>query len=65
MDTVISLKPDNVTFHAKRLNRSKQRREIIESSLGGMLQDSINELGQKQLLALRVVIEKSLKWIIR
>lgn len=52
MDTVISLKPDNVTFHAQAIKQVETKgREIIESSLGGMLQDSINELGQKQLLA--------------
>lgn len=36
MDTVISLKPDNVTFHAQAIKQVETKgREIIESSLGG------------------------------
>ncbi|HCH51795.1 MAG TPA: DUF2884 domain-containing protein [Proteus sp.] len=52
MDTVITIEPNNITFHSQAIKQVELKgREIIESSLGGMLQDSINELGKKQLLA--------------
>lgn len=52
MDSVISIKPNNITFNSQAIKQVEVKgRELIESSLGGMLQDSINELGQKQLLA--------------
>lgn len=52
MDRVVSIEPNNITFHAQAIKEVEAKgREIVESSLGGMLQDSINELGKKQLLA--------------
>lgn len=52
IDTVINVQPNNITFHSQAIKQVETKgREIIESSLGGMLQDSINELGKKQLLA--------------
>lgn len=52
MDRVVSIEPNNITFHFQAIKEVEAKgREIVESSLGGMLQDSINELGKKQLLA--------------
>ncbi|WP_193016308.1 DUF2884 family protein [Proteus sp. FME41] len=52
MDKVVTVEPNNITFHSQAIKQVEIKgREIIENSLGGMLQDSINELGKKQLLA--------------
>lgn len=47
MDRVVSIEPNNITFHSQAIKDVEAKgREIVESSLGGMLQDSINELGK-------------------
>lgn len=52
MDSIINVQPNNITFHSQAIKQVETKgRALIENSLGGMLQDSINELGQKQLLS--------------
>lgn len=52
INQVIETRPDGFVFHHQAMqNVEKQGRQLVNDSLGGMLQDSINEMGRKQLLS--------------
>ncbi|MFS1539721.1 MAG: DUF2884 family protein [Candidatus Phlomobacter fragariae] len=52
IDKVIEQRADSLIFHHKMLETIEaDSRILLNESLGGMLQDSINEMGGKQLLS--------------
>lgn len=52
INQVIETSPENLTFHHQAINKLEaQGKQLMNESLGGMLQDSINEMGRKQLLS--------------
>ncbi|EKT54433.1 DUF2884 family protein [Providencia burhodogranariea] len=52
MNQVIETRQDGFAFHHQAMSKVEtQGRQLVNDSLGGMLQDSINEMGRKQLLS--------------
>ena len=52
VDRIIETRPDGYAFHHQAIKQVEQDgRAQIQQRLGGMLQDAINEIGRKQLLA--------------
>lgn len=52
INQVIETRQDGFTFHHQAMSKVEtQGRQLVNDSLGGMLQDSINEMGRKQLLS--------------
>jgi hypothetical protein len=50
MNRVIEHRSDGLTFHHKAIAQVEQDgRKIVEQAMGGVLQDSLNEMGLKQL----------------
>ncbi|KEY60697.1 DUF2884 domain-containing protein [Serratia sp. DD3] len=50
MNRVIERRSDGLAFHHKAINQVEQdSRNIVQQSLGGVLQDSLNEMGIKQV----------------
>ncbi|PAV02485.1 hypothetical protein CBG25_10570 [Arsenophonus sp. ENCA] len=51
IDKVIEQRADSLIFHHQQLKTIEaDSRILLNESLGGILQDSINEMGRKQLL---------------
>lgn len=49
MNRIIEHRPDGLTFHHKAVEQVKQDgQHILEQSMGGVMQDSLNEMGVKQ-----------------
>lgn len=49
MNRIIEHRSDGLTFHHKAIDRVEQDgRNIVQQSMGGVLQDSLNEMGVKQ-----------------
>jgi len=49
MNRIIEHRPDGLTFHHQAIEQVKQDgRRILEQSMGGVMQDSLNEMGVKQ-----------------
>ncbi|MBS9441126.1 DUF2884 domain-containing protein [Photorhabdus heterorhabditis] len=49
IDQIIEIRSDGMAFHHQAIKQvEKDSRSLIEQSLGGVLQDSINEIGNKQ-----------------
>ncbi len=49
MNRIIEHRPDGLTFHHQAVEQVKQDgRRILEQSMGGVMQDSLNEMGVKQ-----------------
>ncbi|ELX8380610.1 DUF2884 family protein [Providencia vermicola] len=52
INQVIETRPNGYAFHHDAINKVEtQGRQLVNDSLGGILQDSINEMGRKQLLS--------------
>lgn len=52
INQVIETRQDGFMFHHQAMSQVEtQGRKLVNDSLGGMLQDSINEMGRKQLLS--------------
>lgn len=52
IDQVIETRQDGFIFHHQALSQVETKgRQLVNDSLAGMLQDSINEMGRKQLLS--------------
>lgn len=52
INQIIETRADGYAFHHQAMNKVEtQGRQLVNDSLGGMLQDSINEMGRKQLLS--------------
>ncbi|EMM5118686.1 DUF2884 family protein [Providencia stuartii] len=52
INQVIETRPDGYAFHHQAMSKVEtQGRQLVNESLGGILQDSINEMGRKQLLS--------------
>ncbi|MGM3192296.1 DUF2884 domain-containing protein [Dickeya dadantii subsp. dieffenbachiae] len=50
MNRIIEHRSDGLTFHHQAIKQVEQDgRQIVERSLGGVLQDSLNEMGVKQM----------------
>ncbi|MFU2314545.1 DUF2884 domain-containing protein [Rahnella sp. PCH160] len=49
MNLIIEHRPDGLTFHHKAVDQVKQNgQKLMEQTMGGVMQDSINEMGLKQ-----------------
>ncbi len=49
---IIETRPNGYAFHHKAMKQVEAKgRQLVNESLGGILQDSINEMGRKQLLS--------------
>lgn len=49
MNRIIEHRSDGLTFHHKAIDQVEQDgRNIVQQSMGGVLQDSLNEMGVKQ-----------------
>ncbi|OAT49788.1 DUF2884 family protein [Providencia heimbachae] len=49
---IIETRPNGYVFHHKAMKQVEAKgRQLVNESLGGILQDSINEMGRKQLLS--------------
>ncbi|AUH01832.1 DUF2884 domain-containing protein [Pectobacteriaceae bacterium CE70] len=50
MERIIEHRSDGLTFHHNAIKQVEQDgRQIVQNSLGGVLQDSLNEMGVKQM----------------
>lgn len=50
MNLIIEHRPDGLTFHHKAVDQVKQNgQKLMEQTMGGVMQDSINEMGLKQV----------------
>ncbi|GBU12930.1 hypothetical protein AwEntero_15310 [Enterobacterales bacterium] len=50
MNRILEHRPDGLTFHHKAVEQVKQDgQHILEQSMGGVMQDSLNEMGVKQV----------------
>lgn len=52
IDQIIETRPNGYVFHHQGIKKVEASgRQLVNESLGGILQDSINEMGRKQLMA--------------
>lgn len=52
INQIIETRPSDYVFHHEAMKTVEAKgRELVNESLGGILQDSINEMGRKQLLS--------------
>lgn len=52
IDQIIETRPNGYVFHHEAMKQVEAKgRQLVNESLGGILQDSINEMGRKQLLS--------------
>ena len=52
IDQIIETRPNGYVFHHEAMKTVETKgRQLVNESLGGILQDSINEMGRKQLLS--------------
>ncbi len=46
MNRIIEHRTDGLTFHHKAIDRARADVAVANQAMGGILQDSINEMGQ-------------------